>query len=205
MKILFCKISCMDYYKGASDKDVPYNGGKFVEENGYGHEQYNFKPIIIEDEEYLFGFVETKSTSKKKSNELHIEKINGCELFKTEDSVDNVLVVWCATTSYNETSVVGWYKNATVYRNYDSLELDTGEIQYFNVKARKEDCVLLPRGERHRGIWDVLTARKNKVGFGQSLIWYGREEKAQNYINRLIKNIEEYDEENWIDVSAETV
>ena len=33
MKILFCKISCMKYYKGACDKDIPYNGGSFVDEN----------------------------------------------------------------------------------------------------------------------------------------------------------------------------
>ena len=35
MRILFCKISSMKYYKGACDQDVPMYGGKFVEENGY--------------------------------------------------------------------------------------------------------------------------------------------------------------------------
>ena len=34
MKVLFCKISSMKYYKGASQKDVPYNGGSYVNENG---------------------------------------------------------------------------------------------------------------------------------------------------------------------------
>ena len=69
-----------------------------------------------------------------------------------------------------------------------------------NIIAKKEDCVLLPRGERHRSTWNVLTARKNKVGFGQSLIWYAREEKAQNFINKLKNSIEEYDGENWLDM-----
>ena len=108
--------------------------------------------------------------------------------------------MWCATTNYNETSVVGWYKNATVYRNYQILEFDDGYIQDYNIIAKKEDCVLLPRGERHRSTWNVLTARKNKVGFGQSLIWYAREEKAQNFINKLKNSIEEYDGENWLDM-----
>ena len=200
MKILFCKISCMDYYKGACENDVPYNGGKFVDENGYGNEQYNFDPVVIDNDEYLLGFVETKSTSRGKSNELHIEKINGCDSLNKDNKVENVLVVWCATTNYNETSVVGWYKNATVYRNYQILEFDDGYIQDYNIIAKKEDCVLLPRGERHRSTWNVLTARKNKVGFGHSLIWYAREEKAQNFINKLKNSIEEYDGENWLDM-----
>ena len=35
MRILFCKVSGMKYYKGACEQDIPYNGGKFVEENGF--------------------------------------------------------------------------------------------------------------------------------------------------------------------------
>ena len=62
MKILFCKVSSMKYYRGVEEyNDIPYNGGKFVKENGYGYEEYNFDPINIEDEECLLGFVETKS------------------------------------------------------------------------------------------------------------------------------------------------
>ena len=45
IKILFCKISCMKYYKGAGDNDKPLNGGKFVVENGFGHEEFNFLPV----------------------------------------------------------------------------------------------------------------------------------------------------------------
>ena len=33
MRVLFCKISSMKYYKGACENDVPVFGGKFVEEN----------------------------------------------------------------------------------------------------------------------------------------------------------------------------
>lgn len=200
MKILFCKISCMKYYKGANEHDVPYNGGSFVDENGYGHEQYNFDPEELDGgKTYCLGFVETKSTSELKSNDLHIEKISGCELLKKEESVDDVLAVWCATTDLNETSVIGWYKNATVYRQYQSVEFDSDYTQYYNVIAEKDSCVLLPQGERHRSIWDIPTARKRGFGFGQSMIWYAAEEKAKDYISRLVKSIDEYDGENWTD------
>ncbi|HCS11652.1 MAG TPA: hypothetical protein DIV40_09365 [Clostridiales bacterium] len=201
MRILFCKVSCMKYYKGASDKDIPYNGGSYVDEHGYGHEEYNFEPVDCEDgKTYCLGFVETKSTSKSKINELHIENISGCELLKNDEFVEDVLVVWCATTDLNETSVVGWYKNATVFRNYEEQRFDNGYIQHFNVIAEKNNCVLLPEEQRHRHIWDAPVAKKRMYGFGQSLIWYAKEEKAQNYISKLVKNIDEYSGDNWVDL-----
>ena len=63
MRILFCKVSGMKYYKGACEQDVPYNGGKFVEENGFGHEEFNFLPIELDGTEQAMclGFVEPKS------------------------------------------------------------------------------------------------------------------------------------------------
>lgn len=122
---------------------------------------------------------------------------------QNEDSVGDVLVVWCATTDLNETSIVGWYKNATVYRLYQSCEFDTGYIQYYNIIAKKEDCVLLPRDERHCHKWDVPVAKKRSFGFGQSMIWYATEEKAENYIRGLKEHIDQYCDENWIDKSED--
>ena len=211
MKILFCKVSCMKYYKGASDKDQPYNGGKFVDENGYGHEEYNYLPILVKEniegisseKEYCFGFVETKTTNQNRRNELHIEKIKGCELLRREESVEDVLVVWCTTSDLNETTVVGWYKHATVFRNYQPITIDfddgTSEERGYNVIASSNDCVLLPSGERHRHIWSAPSVRRTRsYGFGQSLIWYALEDAAKNFTERLLENIEEYEGENWL-------
>lgn len=194
----------MKYYKGASDNDQPYNGGSFVDENGYSHEEYNFDSVRLNDGEcYCLGFVETKSTAKTKRNDLHLEKISGCENYKNEDAVEDVLVIWCATTNLNETSIVGWYKNATVYREYQNAEFDNDYIQSYNVLAKKENCVLLPEGDRHKHIWNAPIARKNTFGFGQSMIWYASEEKAQKYIHKLSLQINDYTGQNWIDVSAD--
>lgn len=50
MRILFCKISAMKFYKGViPGKDEAFNGGSFVKEHGEGNEQYNFDPVISED------------------------------------------------------------------------------------------------------------------------------------------------------------
>ena len=121
MRVLFCKISSMKYYKGHCKDDVPMYGGAYVEENGYGHEEYNFMPVVLDEKDYseCVGFVEPKS-NKGTRNSLHIEKIEGCAAMKKESFIEDVLVIWCATRNLGDKTditVVGWYKHATVFRD----------------------------------------------------------------------------------------
>lgn len=204
MRILFCKISSMKYYKGACDLDVPMYGGKFVEENGYGHEEFNFLPIDMEGiaEPECVGFVEPKS-NRGVRNTLHIEKIEGCAAMKKEPLVDDVLVIWCAKRDRGDVTVVGWYKHATVWRDVQdwTIMFDNGmeEERGYNVRAKASDCTLLPSGERNRAIWSIPSAKyTGAYGFGQSMVWYPTEPEAENYLTRLLKNIESYRDENWL-------
>ena len=204
MRILFCKISSMKYYKGACDLDVPMYGGKFVEENGYGHEEFNFLPIEMEGiaEPECVGFVEPKS-NRGVRNTLHIEKIEGCAAMKKEPLVDNVLVIWCAKRDRGDVTVVGWYKHATIWRDVQdwTIMFDNGmeEERGYNVRAKASDCTLLPSGERNRAIWSIPSAKyTGAYGFGQSMVWYPTEPEAENYLTRLLRNIESYRDENWL-------
>ena len=126
MRILFCNIAWMKEYRGNEDgNDTPLNGGSYVDETGDAHEKYNFFPIHFEGDEdsYCLGFFETKSHNGKDVNQMHIENIAGCELCKKEESVEDVLVVYCAKhPAHNFTTVVGWYKHATVFRHYQEIE-----------------------------------------------------------------------------------
>lgn len=213
MRILFCNIAWMNYYKGNDGKDQPRNGGSFVDETGDAHEKYNFEAVTLSsdctnypDGKYCLGFVETKQTNDK-SNDMHIEKIDGCAMMKDEQAVDDVLVIYCAKFPFSqseETYVVGWYNHATVYRTYERMDFD-GYIQFFNAIAKKEDCVLLPRADRRNPkLWKVNRKKKGVgYGFGQSNMWYASEEKAKPFVERLVRQIEEYDGENWIDVREE--
>ena len=65
MRILFCKISAMKFYKGViPGKDEAFNGAALLRSMGKRNE-YNFAPVISEDgQAYCLGFVETKSSSK---------------------------------------------------------------------------------------------------------------------------------------------
>lgn len=203
MKVLFCKISSMKYYKGVCNADQAFNGGSFVSENGYGHEELNFLPILFDDDnEVCCGFVEPKS-NKGTRNTLHIEKIEGCESLKNAESVEDVLVIWCATREKGDTTVVGWYKHAQVWRDLQTwfLELNNGEDEErcYNVLAGAANCTLLPQGERNVHKWSVPSARYNgSYGFGQSMVWYPTQPAAKEYLNRLIANIESYSGENWL-------
>ena len=110
MKILFCNIAWLDYYKGIYEGvDEPVGGGDYVKKTRDAHEKYNFEAIEIygDEDKYCLGYVEVKGT-KTSPGQLHIEKINGCEDMAGADSVDDVLVVYCAKhPAHNLTTVVG--------------------------------------------------------------------------------------------------
>ena len=216
----------MKYYKGTTlYNDTPQGGGSYVDEMQDAHEKYNFDAVELTEEsgypagEYCLGFVETKSTSGSKQNQLNIEKIDGCEAYKNETEIDGVLVVYCALYPYaneRETYVVGWYKNATVYRNYEVMEFEAdnaSEEKYFqnyNAIAKKCDCVLMPENMRRQATkWKV--PRKSKgvaYGFGQSNVWFARGKEdnkyLKNFLDKIVTQIEEYDGENWVDKEPET-
>lgn len=139
MRILFCNIAWMKEYRGNEDgKDTPLNGGSYVDETGDAHEKYNFTPVNMEGREglYCLGFFETKSHNGKDVNQMRIENIAGCELLKKEESVDDVLVVYCAKhPAHKFTTVVGWYKHATVFRHYQEAVFAPEDIQYYNAIA----------------------------------------------------------------------
>ena len=194
----------MKYYKGVCQADQAYNGGSYVLENGFGHEEFNFLPIHTEtDQMVCFGFVEPKS-NRGKTNTMHIEKIEGCALLKKEPMVEDVLVVWCATRERGDTTVVGWYKHAEVWRDLQPwiVTWDDGreEERYYNIKASAQDCTLLPQGERNLHKWWVPTAQYTRsFGFGQSMVWYPVQEEAKDYLRKLVDSIEEYTGENWLE------
>lgn len=208
--IIFVRISSMRYYKGTAN-DTPENGGSFVTETGEAHECYNFDAVEFDDGSckcFGFGMITGRTGSIP---QIRIENIACCDAFKHEEKVDGVTVVWCAK-AYNSQSirVVGFYKNATVYRYGQLLEFTDGYVQEFNFVANKEDCVLIPyQGRFSTAKWYVPTSGKNSVnfGFGRSSIWYGGSHTDDmdeiRFVEKMIENIDNYDGENWIDKGSE--
>ena len=105
--------------------------------------------------------------------------------------------------------VVGWYKDATVYRYPQFVEFINGYVQEFNFIDKKENCVLLPENERFSSKCIIPRSGHNgyDFGFGRSNLWYaqGMESNAElkRYIENLSAQIENYNGENWIDKEVE--
>lgn len=215
LRILFCNIAWMDYYKGiVQGVDEPQNGGAYVKNEKDAHEKYNFEPVelhfkggFLQDGEYCLGFVETK-TGKGGRNQLHIERIEGCQAMTKAEQVEDVLVIYCAKHPYhNFTSVVGWYKCATVFRwyciqNFPSNDEKGVYGQWYNAIAKKEDCVLLPRTSRRITEWNVPRKQKGAAyGFGQANVWFAEEKTTllNEYLHKLTYKIMNYSGENWLD------
>ena len=217
MKILFCNITWLKYYKGIyTGIDEPYAGGDYVKITGDAHEKYNFDVVEflvspddhLEPGKYCLGFVETGNT-KETQRQIHIEKIEGCEGLGKEPRAEDVLVIFCAKSpAYGHTSIIGWYKNATVYRDYRDEKFGSDENPYYqsyNMIAKAEDCVLLPSNVRSRKVlWEAprRSAKGFQFGFGRSNVWFARgedqDERLDAYLKRVVEQIQEYDGENWL-------
>lgn len=202
--VIFLNIAWMKWYDDVTEDDVPINGGKYIDKHHHGNEVNNFTPYSAEFgeenvfSEWLFGTYETKSTNNE-SHQTHIERIAGCQDLKNEDYAVGVLVIWCATAPGGGRRVIGWYREATVCRRYESMQVEEGDGStwecMYNVFARAEDAVLLPEKERYKDMWSVPGhTRKGSTnfGFGQANVWYASEPAAEEYVKQLIKSINEY-------------
>ncbi|EJT6159065.1 hypothetical protein ACSW9K_10380 [Clostridium perfringens] len=106
------------------------------------------------------------------------------------------MVIWCAKDhAQGKSYIVGWYKNATVCRNYYYDE----DWCPKNIYANGKDCVLLPMNKRQK-----IVSRAGKDGYSHGLgsanVWFGKKEdpKANEYVRNVINYIENYDGESLI-------
>lgn len=203
--IVFCNISWMDNYLGETESDIPKNGGEYVRIHKMCNESLNFLPISVcyDDENTerikLLGSYETKSTNGITINQTHIEKINGCKSLIYNEQATGITVVWCATAPEGGSCVVGWYKDATVFRHYQQMPItaDDGSEweRWYNVSCDYENAVLLPVNERKRSEWYIprsSNVNSKGFGFGQSNIWYAEGESARRFADNIMNNIESY-------------
>ena len=127
MKILFVTVDWMKYYVGEGDEEkvVPLCG-------------YNFQYI---DGKY-YGYGQALDT-------IAIEQFEG--VGEDEEKAEDVLVVWLAHNKEGKRCIIGWYKEATVYRKAKTeITLDSERTQLtYSIVAPAKKCLLLPVEERH--------------------------------------------------------
>ncbi len=193
MKVIFARIGFMKFYQGPKPGDEKPIGGGSYNTGEIGHEAYNYTDI----NGLLYGYFQPHM---KEPYEINIGRIQqGC----SDKKIENVLVIWFATNPIAKGQVVvGWYKNATVFKSIQSpTKLPQRKNYNYNIKAKKEDCVLLPISKRKFPVGHGIKGKK-EGNPGQANTFYvldnnGRPKDLNNptnaWITKLIEYVTNYD------------
>lgn len=178
--VLFCNIGWMEHYRGQSATDQITGGGSYVQEEGMGHEVCNF----AEYRNKVYGYVQPpRANSQPGDGQINIDRLGG----KGKDFVENVLVIWTATRPKVGSVVIGWYKDATVYRFYQNfptipkLHNDNG-LHGYRIVAKASDVTLLPVDQRNCSI-----PRGVKGGMGQANVWFAAAPESKGLVKDVLK------------------
>lgn len=184
--VLFARIGWMKYYNGPMAGDERPRGGGKYNKTGVGNEAFNFHKVSSR----LFGYFQPQMQASK----IKLERIvPGTH----EDALAGVLVVFIATDpEQGSQRVIGWYRNATVYRNrHSSPPNERNGFNYFLV-AEARDAVLLPTYLR------TQVVPGGKGGFGQANICYLYEQdgksKSARWVSEALDFVQNYDRENLL-------
>jgi hypothetical protein len=184
--VLFARIGWMKYYNGPITGDERPKGGGKYNRTEIGNEAFNFHAI----DGRLFGYFQPQMQASKIRLERIVPGTQGA-------SLKNVLVVFVATDPEQRSQrIVGWYQNATVYR--DPQPSPPGERNGFNyfLIADARGAVLLPTHLRTHLI------PSGKGGIGQANICYlyesSGETKPLKWVAGALEFIDNYENENLL-------
>jgi len=113
------------------------------------------------------------------NRQIHIERIDA----DAAEQVNDVTVVWVAPhQGVGRTTIVGWYKHATVYRRLQS------KPRGYHATAKARNCVCLPIALRHMEVPSARARQKGK-GMGQALAWF----EAGAFKGEVLRFIKRYE------------
>lgn len=173
--LIFFNIGWMKRYEGIDEDDRPQGGGKWVEENAWDHAMLNFRPFNGR----CYGYGETGS------RQVNLSRLGAAP---EQDRLEGVTVVWVSKSPKDGPVIVGWYQNATLFREYQEppdgsgREHDGAPIGYYAV-AGEDDCVLLAEDARKFPI------PRGKGGMGQSNVWYADQPEHETFKARVLEYI----------------
>jgi len=165
-----------------------WGGGQYVKEHGEGHEVCNFLPGT---DGYVYGHVETIRNGVDRQIELKNIVANAGNA--GAESMNGVDVVWVAThPDEGGRRVVGWYRNATVYRRRQKYEKAVltrqhkkDEIHSYRIRAKEGDATLLRLEDRSD---PALRLGKGEGWIGQTNWWFP-EQKSQPAIKEFVRGL----------------
>jgi hypothetical protein len=162
--LLFCNVGWMRDYRGLTAMDQIVGGGRYVQIEKRGHEVCNF----VARRGRLYGYVQPVGS------QIRIEKLGAATDAARIDGVDVVLT---AHRPKGDTVIVGWYRDATVYRELQPLTAPTAlhrknGVDTFRFTAAVRGARLLHPDDRSEAV------PRGKGGMGQSNVWYAERAPA---------------------------
>lgn len=178
-------VAWMEHYRGEWGVGTIINGGLFISQNHWGGEMFNFKK---NENGTKYGYVEPGESNAGNPRNINISNlITRPGAVRTVPSLNDVLIAWVARPpTADETVMVGWYKDATLFRSAQqppisvNRTLPNGNIQDYFARAEDNNCVLLPVADR-----TVIIPRSKVVNgvrttgvLGHSNLWYARSQEG---------------------------
>ena len=164
----------MEHYRGLTRDDRIDRGGSYVRDRGYGHEVCNF----VDCNGMFYGYVRAPGKT------ITIERLGAGS---KESHASDVTVIWTATRPTGGTAIVGWYRNATVFRHYQRFDPaptlhERNGVEGYWVMAPSNQGTLLSVDER---TYEIL--RRVKGGMGQSNIWYADTADSRSLVEGVLE------------------
>lgn len=189
MNLVFFNIGWMAHYKG---EDEIFGNFKYIKEHNLGHEKWNFLPC----NKKCYAYVPIRWTNEETPPSINLERIY--EKNNNRDELNNVTIVFISRNPTDKkTYIVGWYKNASLFRTLQLRPYQKGVLDnvYIAAVADENNCICLPLDAR---TFKVPTAQKEGKGkgYGMSPIWYADTEEIQEYKKEVINYIENFSLEN---------
>ncbi len=182
-KVVFINLTEMDEYNRPEGNLK--GGGRFIKENGYGHEIFNF----LNDNGKCYGFAppSAKLNLSRISDEINYDVLG--------NYIEDVLVVFTCSREVEGRIICGFYKHARVYsepvhdnRNMRRINIGKSGFAKYNIVCDAKNAFLISRSERYKKL--PHSSQNNGVGHGQKSVWYADEPQRQSLKNELIDYIE---------------
>lgn len=165
-------------YDGPREGDERPIGGGGYNKDDIGHEAYNFHPAAGR----LYGYFQPNMRSEV----LNLERID--PVVAGKDSLREVLVVFVAKAPVGGGCwIVGWYRNAEVWRERIRPSPGKPKAHGHLCKALVKDCVLLPPGKRRHRV-----PSRVEGAFGRSNVCYSLEADGTPKPGRWIEDALDY-------------
>ncbi|MDH5717669.1 MAG: DEAD/DEAH box helicase family protein [Spirochaetia bacterium] len=186
-KLIFGRVGWAKYY-GLKGIERPIGGGRFNKEN-IGSEHQNF---ARHENGNCYGYIRTQSYSRGFDMKLFDDK--------PKKQMDGFTVILFSNNPYRgKLYVIGWYKNASILKKQQKRPAPLDD--YYNFYANEESCILIPQDNRIYQITNELHGISVSSNMAYSV--NKGELKPNKGIPEVIKYVENYTGQNWIEDSTE--